>query len=216
MNPKRQSPEVDPAGGSAPAAGTPDGTPATPVAPAVEPQTPPVEPVTPNDGKKSNEPSKSQREIELEQELEAERSKTREARSDAEKKRKQRAETMRQAGEFESLYTEAQQELAGISRERDTLSSTLKVKDAELKTLRTEVDGYRASMVERFDEQHRGLTEGVPLAKLPELYEALHKRPLFQQAPPSPGANRVAGNTVPPQQDNRFGKSRMASGYKTT
>lgn len=182
---------------------------------AVEPHTPPVEPVPQADDGKKPATTKSERELQLERDLEEERSKTAEARRDAEKKRKQRAETMKSAGEFESLYSEAQQELQTVTAERDRLSQSAKTAEAETKRLRSELDGYRAAMVERFDEKHRGLTEGVPLAKLPELYEALHQQPLFQQAPPSPGIQKPAGKPVVAQTDNRFGKSRMAGGYKT-
>lgn len=139
---------------------------------------------------------KSAREIELEEQLAELQKKTDAARKEARNAKDAKREIQKGAGEYQSLYEESEASLVAVTAERDTLVESVKVKDAELKTLRKELDTYRASLIERFEsDADKELAKDTPIAKIPALYERLYGKGVMTP-PPSQGRNRTATRTA--------------------
>lgn len=158
---------------------------------------PPVEQATPTEVEpqkptpKKVDPSKPKDEdVDINSRIEELESKLREARKESEKRRKQSRESRMEAGQYESLYSEAQQELAEISTERDQLKTQFETLDQKIKQQDQEISGYRNALLDQFEEADRELAAEYSLARLPELYNRLYGRTLLQKPAPSPGAHK--------------------------
>ena len=118
--------------------------------------------------------------------------KLREARADAEKKRRQKREVLQKVGQYEELYQESQQEVQQLSTERDGYKSQVSDIEGKLASANKEIQSYRAALLDQFEEADREIAAEYSLSRLPDLYNRLYGKALLQKPAPSVGAHKPA------------------------